>query len=164
MENYMLMQFKVMILSLFMQMGVVDEPQLIKMDNLEDMRSITCLSQAIHGEAGNQPFEGKIAVAHVIVNRTKEPNYPSDICSLLRQKSQFNYIAKVKHIHEEKPAEYAQMLESVKAAAMVMNGEARDPTDGSLYFVNRKIATYTKWLKPLKKTTKIGDHTFYKKA
>ena len=157
----MLMQFKAMLVSIFLTMGVGDYP-IANMENLDDMNDIACLAQAVYGEAGNQSFEGKLAVAHVILNRTKDIKFPDDICAVVRQKSQFNYISKVKYIKESKDGENKQLTDSVKASLKVINGDVADPTFGSLYFVNLKIAKATRWLYPLRKTTSIGDHSFYK--
>ena len=42
-------------------------------------RQLACLAKNIYYEAGNQPFEGKVAVAQVTLNRTESGLYPSDI-------------------------------------------------------------------------------------
>lgn len=157
----MLIQFKAMLVSLFLTMGGGDLP-IVNMDNLDNMNNIACLSQAVYGEAGNQSFEGKIAVAHVIINRTRDLKFPDSICKVVRQKSQFNYIASIKYIKESNKGENKQLLDSVEASLRAFNGEISDPTFGSLYFINPKIATATGWLRPLRKTASIGDHTFYK--
>ena len=46
---------------------------------------IYCMAQNIYFEAGNQPLAGKVAVAHVVLNRTKHMNYPADICGVIYQ-------------------------------------------------------------------------------
>jgi spore germination cell wall hydrolase CwlJ-like protein len=42
-----------------------------------------CLAQVIYFEAGNQPFEGKKAVAHVVLNRAKQTHL--GICEVTHQ-------------------------------------------------------------------------------
>ena len=38
-----------------------------------------CLPQNIYLEAGNQPLAGKIAVAHVVLNRLEHKSYPNNV-------------------------------------------------------------------------------------
>lgn len=157
----MLTQFKLLILSIFMSGNAATTDVAINMDNISNIKEVACLAQAVQGEAGNQPMEGKIAVAHVIVNRTNHHAFPETICGVIRQPGQFDFLSKVRRLKESDPAVNSQMSDSVIAALKVVNGEASDPTHGSLYFVNTKIATDLDWLKRLRRMVKIKDHTFY---
>lgn len=156
----MLAQFKIMILSIFMAGNTaVTEPS-INMDNIENIKEVACLSQAVHGEAGNQSFEGKVAVAHVILNRARDENFPDTPCAVIKQPGQFDF--KPRKLYPEKnPALQTQMEESIQAAVAAMNGNHPDPTKGALFFANPKISTDQAWLKRLKKLVKIDEHVFY---
>lgn len=156
----MLTQFKLMILSMFM----AGSPQLdINMDNIANLKDVACISQAVQGEAGNQTMEGKIAVAHVILNRTKDEAFPDTACGVVKQKGQFDFLSKARKLNEENEAVRQQMEESIKATILVVNGEVKDPTRGSLYFANPKLSTDMAWLRRLKKIVRIDDHVFYAK-
>jgi len=48
---------------------------------------LECLARNIYYEAGNQPFEGKVAVAQVTINRAESGQFPSDICKVVYQKN-----------------------------------------------------------------------------
>ena len=50
-------------------------------------KQLACLAKNIYYEAGNQPFEGKVAVAQVTINRTESGLYPADICKTIYQKN-----------------------------------------------------------------------------
>ena len=39
-----------------------------------------CLAKNIYHEAGKEPFEGKVAVAQVTMNRAASGQFPEDIC------------------------------------------------------------------------------------
>lgn len=159
----MFIQFKNMIVSMFMAMNVGGiSGQSINMGNIS-FKDAACLSQAVHGEAGNQPFEGKVAVAQVIVNRTKDGRFPSDICGVVHQRGQFDFLQHIRWIRRDNPAEEEQMKESIQAAALVLNEEVDDITRGSLFFANPKLSTDRRWLRSLKKTMRIGDHVFYRR-
>lgn len=50
-------------------------------------KDIDCLAKNIYYEARNEPFEGKVAVAQVTVNRTNSPKYPASICNVVYQRT-----------------------------------------------------------------------------
>ena len=44
---------------------------------------LDCLARNIYHEAGSEPFEGKVAVAQVTINRAESGQFPSDICKVV---------------------------------------------------------------------------------
>ena len=44
-----------------------------------------CVALAVYFEARNQPPQGQIAVAHVVLNRVADPHYPSDPCAVVME-------------------------------------------------------------------------------
>jgi N-acetylmuramoyl-L-alanine amidase len=145
---------------MFMAVNTGMSQPAINLGSVDDLKEVACLSQAVHGEAGNQSMQGKIAVAHVIINRTKSDKFPADdVCGVVKQKGQFDFLKKVRWIKENKPEERKQMEESITAAFKALHEP--DPTNGALYFVNPHLADMS-WLRGLKKTVKIDDHVFYK--
>lgn len=52
----------------------------------EEVRMMAAMIQC---EAGNQEFEGQVAVGAVIMNRVKSPSYPNTIQEVIMQPSQF---------------------------------------------------------------------------
>ena len=40
---------------------------------------VQLLARAINGEARGEPYEGQVAVGAVILNRTRDPNFPKTI-------------------------------------------------------------------------------------
>ena len=44
-----------------------------------------CLARNIYFEAGNQPLAGRIAVAHVTLNRVNDVQFPNTICAVVYQ-------------------------------------------------------------------------------
>jgi spore germination cell wall hydrolase CwlJ-like protein len=71
-----------------------------KLDNLREAREtaspitaqmrqaqLDCLARNIYHEAGYEPFEGKVAVAQVTINRAESGKFPSDICQVVYQKN-----------------------------------------------------------------------------
>ena len=108
------------------------------------------LATIIYCEAGNQPWEGKVAVGNVVLNRIASPQFPNDMDTVLRAPIQFTPVGSGK---------YDRMLNSGKvpqgcydAAQAAMDGESY--VGGCLYFKNPYIAGWHDGLL-------IGEHVFY---
>lgn len=104
------------------------------------------LSTIIYCEAGNQPYEGQLAVGSVILNRVASSSFPNSISGVIYQSGQFSPVASGRFAHA-----LASGLGSrcMSAAREVLNG--RRNVD-CLYFRadNRLIDGLV-----------IGDHVFY---
>jgi spore germination cell wall hydrolase CwlJ-like protein len=124
-----------------------------------------CLMEAVYFEAGNESKRGKDAVAHVILNRSKDLSFPSNLCDIVRQKGQFSYHKLNKRIfkfNQNDSFMVKNLSDSADAALRATSGVSKDPTNGALFFVNIKLASYTNWLVGMKRTTVIENHNFYK--
>jgi len=55
-----------------------------------DLKLLACL---VHAEAGNQSYEGKLAVANIVLNRVKSSKYPDTIKDVIYQPGQFSVAA-----------------------------------------------------------------------
>ena len=44
-----------------------------------------CLAMNVYHEAKNQPFEGQVAVAQVVINRVRDERFPNTICEVVEQ-------------------------------------------------------------------------------
>ena len=128
-------------------------------------RQLTCLATNIYYEAGNQPFEGKVAVAQVTINRTESGLYPADICKTIYQKNivyekvlcQFSWVCD--RAVMARPVNRANFKESEEVAKKVLLEGFRLPgLTGAMYFHGDYINPGWK----REKITKIGNHIFYK--
>lgn len=130
----------------------------------ERERQLDCLTRNIYFEAGTEPFEGKVAVAQVTLNRANSHRYPNDICKVVFQKNifyekvvcQFSwYCEKGNKVVEVKNTNYK---ESEIVARKVLLEEFRLPSlTGAFYY----HADYVQPNWNLPKITKIGRHIFY---
>lgn len=103
------------------------------------------LAAIIFCEAGNQPYEGQVAVGAVVMNRVKSGSYPDSIEAVIYQKGQFGpastgWLDKVR-----KSGGYTDS--AMKAAADALDGA--NPVGSCLYFDKGGNGT------------KIGDHYFH---
>ena len=132
-----------------------------------DMRQkqLDCLARNIYHEAGYEPFEGKVAVAQVTINRTESGQFPSDICQVVYQKNvvyekvlcQFSWYCDSASI--KKPMNGPVYTESMEVAKKVLLEGFRLPSvKGALYYHADYINP--KWGKP--PVAKVGHHIFYK--
>ena len=53
--------------------------------NHNESEDLICLAENIYWEARNQSLEGKLAVAHVTINRVESKKFPNDVCSVVKQ-------------------------------------------------------------------------------
>jgi spore germination cell wall hydrolase CwlJ-like protein len=128
-------------------------------------RQLACLAKNIYYEAGNQPFEGKVAVAQVTINRTESGQYPSDICKTIYQKNivyekvlcQFSWVCDRTLLAG--PINRTNFKESEEVAKKVLLEGFRLPSlNEAMYFHGDYINPGWK----REKITKIGNHIFYK--
>ena len=50
-------------------------------------KQLNCLTNNIYFEAATEPYEGKLAVAQVVLNRANNPNFPSTVCEVVYQRT-----------------------------------------------------------------------------
>ena len=131
----------------------------------EIQTQLTCLARNIYWEAASEPFEGKVAVAQVTMNRMKSGKFPDTVCGVVHQKTavynkiicQFSWLCE--NNHRTKPIHRKMYEESEEVAKMVMlEGFRLKTLSGALYY----HADYVnpRWNK--EKVTQIGRHIFYK--
>src|SRR5688500_14905114 len=51
----------------------------------ERERAVHCLAEAVYYEAGFEPEAGQEAVAQVVLNRVRDPNFPDTVCGVVYQ-------------------------------------------------------------------------------
>jgi len=52
-------------------------------------KEIDCLADNVYHEAGYETEQGRMAVAFVTLNRVQEPRFPTDLCSVVKQKTKY---------------------------------------------------------------------------
>jgi len=117
------------------------------------------LAQITEAEAGGEPYEGKVAVAAVILNRVNDPEWPNSIQDVIFQIVKVNGTKYYQfspvldgRIYKVTPDE-----ETNRAVKDALNGT--DPTDGATVFYNPKKTT-NKWVRERPVSTTIGNHIF----
>lgn len=89
----------------------------------------TILERIVEAEAGDQDHKGKLLVANVILNRVKNPSFPSSIKKVVFAHRQFS------PIWDGRYKTVTVSSETRKAVDDALNGE--DGSQGALYFMDR---------------------------
>jgi len=131
----------------------------------ERERQLECLTNNIYYEAAKEPFEGKVAVAQVTLNRSVSGKFPDDICKVVYQKNifmekvvcQFSWyceaVTRKKPLHSEAYTECYGVAKKV-----LLEGFRLDGLEEAMYYHANYVNP--KWNK--QKIATIGNHIFYK--
>jgi spore germination cell wall hydrolase CwlJ-like protein len=130
-----------------------------------DLRTVakSCLARAIYFEARSESELGQLAVATVILNRSKAENYPSSICGVVYQGAsrlnacQFSFAC-------DGQSDLPQTGRAWDAAlAVTALALSDDPPMQSVAAATFYHADYVTpgWSKSMNRLTKIGRHIFY---
>ncbi len=109
--------------------------------------SVKLLAALIFCEAGNQPYDGKVAVGAVVLNRVESRRFPNSLEGVIYQRGQFTpaltgKLTRVLNSNRIPASCY-------EAAQDALNGA--DPVNGALFFNTGRVGT---------RGYKLGDHYF----
>ena len=136
------------------------------------LNSMLCVALAVYFEARNQPPQGQIAVAYVVLNRVADPRYPSDPCAVVmegptyahspsnmpvRHRCQFSFFC------DGRPEDVRDMTawrEARMWSELAIRNAVDDVTKGSTHY--HTTAVWPFWAPYLTQTVVIEDHIFYR--
>ncbi len=119
--------------------------------------AVACLAEAVYHEARGQGDRGALAVAHVVLNRERDPEFPGSICDVVQDGCQFSYRCNRRSLALRDPDERARAF---RVAEKVLAGATPDPTDGALFF--HSSAVKPGWFSSRPRTAEIGGNVFYR--
>ena len=132
-------------------------------------RQVDCLAKNIYYEAGSESYEGKLAVAQVTLNRVNSGKFPSDICSVVYQKTvdqnlrticQFSWTCMVKELVNKNKYVWEESYMIAKRALTEPVLHDTIAESNALYF--HAVYINPGWSKT-KVVKQIGNHIFYSK-
>ncbi len=126
-------------------------------------RALRCLTQAIYYEAALEPTSGQEAVAQVILNRVRDPNYANSVCGVVFEGAerttgcQFSFTCDGSMANA--PVKWAWDRAQVVAERALSGSVA-----GGVGLATHYHADYVHpwWAPTLEKLTQIGAHIFYR--
>ena len=140
-----------------------------KQVSAEFNKQVDCLAKNIYYESGNEKYEGKLAVAQVTMNRVNSGKFPSDICSVVYQKTtdqqlrtvcQFSWTCMVKEMVIKDKYMWEESVNIAKRALTEPYVHDTIAQSNALFF-------HAVYVKPNWSNTKvikqIGNHIFYSK-
>ena len=151
--------------------GVFSERESINYNQLDVVlkgkldKELKCLANNIYYEAGSEPFEGKVAVAMVSLNRAESGKFPETICGVVSQRTvinkkvicQFSWFCSAKRNGPSSLND--RWEEAMRVAYMVLVEGYRIPAlEDAMYF----HASHVRPSWGLPKVMKVGNHIFYR--
>lgn len=130
---------------------VVTEVKSVSTNYNFSAEELDLLARIVRAEAQAEPFEGKVAVAAVVLNRIESPKFPDTIREVIYQRGQFQ---PVRNGAINKPAD-EDSKKAVRAALTEMRHIAKE----AVFFYNPATAT-NRWLDSRTTAVKIGRHVF----
>lgn len=121
-------------------------------------RDENCLALNVFYEAGIEHEVGKIAIAHVTLNRLDTGRWGKNICSVVYAESQFSWTSTANLAKPSGPI----WDESRKAARNVIKGHRVETLKKALYYHASYVKPY--WKDPVSRIQQIGKHVFYSGA
>lgn len=128
-------------------------------------QQLDCLTLNVYKEAAREPFEGKVAVAQVTINRTKNDKFPNNICAVVYQKNYFmkNVVCQFSwycnRVHRNRPIDQKLYDESYEVAKKVLlEGFRLESLNDALFYHADYVNPHWRY----ERIIKIGTHIFYK--
>lgn len=134
-------------------------------DELRKLSDVDLLSRCIWGEARGERIDGRLAVAHVVLNRVRAQSYYGgsikDVILKPRHFSCFNAndqnLSKILNLTPSSPD-----LSFCRAVAelALQDGLTNDPTQGATHY--HTVNVNPSWAPKLRFLCRIGSHLFYR--
>ena len=135
----------------------------LKTDESDRERAISCLTQAVYYEAAGEGTDGGRAVAQVVLNRMHHPGYPASVCGVVYQGAerttgcQFTFTCDGSLLRAPVASLWAR---SRKIAEDALAGKVFAPIGHATHYHADYVLPY--WADSLDKTVQIGRHIFYR--
>lgn len=124
--------------------------------------ALDCLSRALYFEARGESDRAMTAVAHVVLNRVADPEYPATVCAVVREGGergpcQFSWWCDGR---PDVAWETDQHARALRIARKALAGESDDPTEGANMF--HHVGVRPGWAEQAEARGRIGDHLFWR--
>jgi spore germination cell wall hydrolase CwlJ-like protein len=115
-----------------------------------------CLAGAVYFESKGESLPGQLAVARVVMARAKSGRFPSTLCGVVYQKSQFSFVRGGGMPPIATGSQHWR--NAVAISKIALDGSWKSPVEGALFFHARHVS-------PGWRLTRIGtidNHIFYR--
>lgn len=144
------------------------EPQQLGLSDQEE-KNINCMIENVFMEARGEDNRGKLLVANVVMNRVKHDNWPSTICGVVHQPSQFSWTAHksgrqtFKRAKRNITPEYRNAVSTALYATLF---QEKPVTDATYFYAPAVVKNPPSWSrsKKFKLVEKHQNHYFFKQV
>ncbi len=117
---------------------------------------INCLAGAVYFEARNETLDGQLAVARVVVARSRSGRFPDSYCGVVYQPSQFSFVhGGTMPVINHASAGWHRAL---AIAEIAHDGSWQSPVEGAMFFHSARISP--RWHR--QRVARIDNHVFYR--
>ena len=114
-----------------------------------------CLAIGVYYESKGEPLAGQLAVANVILNRTRSGRFPRSVCGVLTQRGQFSF---VRGGRLPQPGANGQWRTSVAISRIAQGDMWQSSAPRAMFFHARYVSPG--WRR--ERVASIGNHIFYR--
>lgn len=111
---------------------------------------IEMMAKLVHAEAKGESFEGKVAVAAVVLNRLSSDQFPNTIEEVIFEPGAFTPVADGQYYTTPDAEDYRAVYYAIRGW---------DPAGGALFYFNPQTAT-SAWIWSRQQIRQIGNHIF----
>ena len=139
----------------------------LELAQMERATQAECLAEAMYYEARGEGIEGEKAVAEVVLQRTRDRDYPSTVCGVTydgvqpdRRDCQFSFACDgtLRRPKDRYTWQRVQLLaEKILTGMVRLSGQ----TGHAVAYHNVDVTPL--WAQTMLKTAQIGNHVFYKR-
>ena len=145
---------------------------LVQMANMNRTDDLFLLTATVAMEAEGESYRGKLGVAYVIMNRVRRRVPFKSVSDVVLDPYDFSaWNTRGGRQTALDTIDHFSWGDSEKAAHSAYYEIEKDPTHGATHYLNvpltrriRRDGSLPTWLLAMKRTTKIGLHTFYKEV
>lgn len=115
-----------------------------------------CLAGAVYFESKSESLAGQLAVARVVINRAKSGRFPSTLCGVVYQPSQFSFVRGRSMPRINKGGQ--QWKNAVAITQIAMDNSWKSNVEGALFFHAKYVSPGWK----LRRMASVDNHIFYR--
>ncbi|MFS0736434.1 cell wall hydrolase [Sphingomonas sp. 1P06PA] len=116
----------------------------------------TCMAKVVHHEAANQPRDGQLAVAQLIMHRKELGRFASSVCGVVHQPGQF-FNTNAYNPNRSDP----RWATAVAVAREAMSGETAAVVPGAIFY-HAAYQPAPRFFRSRQRVATLGDHIFYR--
>ena len=139
----------------------------VALAQMETAAQAECLAEVMYYEARGEGIEGEKAVAEVVLQRTRERDYPSTVCGVAydgvqpaRRDCQFSFACDGTL---RRPREGYAWQRVRQLAEKILIGAVRLPGRTGHAVAYHNVDVTPVWAQTMLKTAQIGNHVFYRR-